>query len=45
MMFKQFKRTMSAALVVIMVAAGGASAADAPQTVRLYLSGQGPRAR
>ena len=43
MMFKQFKRTMSAALVVIMVAAGGASAADAPQTVRLYLSGQGPK--
>jgi len=43
MMFKRIKRTMSAAFVVIVVAAGGASAADAPQTARLYLSGHGPK--
>src|SRR5882762_4339236 len=43
MMFKYFKRTMSAAFVVIVVAPGGASAADAPQTARLYLSGHGPK--
>src|SRR3979411_2906040 len=43
MMFKHFTRTMLAAFVVIVAAAGRATAADAPQTVRLYLSGHGPK--
>src|ERR1700731_3225828 len=43
MMFKHFTRTAVAAFVVIVAAAGEATAADAPQTARLYLSGHGPK--